>query len=98
MECYIKIFNLGRERMVAVCDKNLIGRVLKDGKLRIEVKESFYKGEIVSIEEALEEIKKATIANIIGNEIIREAIKSNLIHESVVLYISGVAHAQIVKV
>ncbi len=84
--------------MVAVCDKNLIGQVLKEGKLRIEVKESFYKGQILSIQEAIEEIKKATIANLIGNEIIKEAIKSKLVHESVVLYIAGVAHAQIVKV
>ncbi len=84
--------------MVAVCDENLIGQVLKEGKLRIEIKESFYKGAIVSIQEAIEEIKKATIANIIGNEVIKAAIRSKLIHESVVLYISGIAHAQIIKV
>lgn len=84
--------------MVAVCDKNIIGHVFKEGKLRIEIKESFYKGKIVSFEEAIDEIKKATIANIIGNGIIKEAIKSQLIHESAVLHISGIAHAQIIKV
>lgn len=94
----MKIFKVGSDIMVAVCDKDIIGRSFKEGRLRLEVKEAFYRGALVSFEDAIEEIKKSTIANIVGNDIVSKAINCKLIHESIVLRISGVSHAQIIKV
>ncbi|MFQ5763056.1 MAG: DUF424 family protein, partial [Candidatus Bathyarchaeia archaeon] len=54
------------EVMVAICDAELVGRVLRDSDkdLNVEIKESFYKGEIMQLMESVELLSKATVANL----------------------------------
>ncbi|MHA1593606.1 MAG: DUF424 domain-containing protein [Candidatus Baldrarchaeia archaeon] len=98
MRVYLKIWNLGNQIMVAVCDENLLGKKFRDGDLKLEVKEDFYGGELVPIEEGVKAVKKAMIANIVGENIVRELIKENLIVEEAVIRIAGIPHVQIVRI
>ena len=41
--------------------------------------------------------KKADIVNLVGNNAVQEAIKEGLVHPEAVIYISGIPHAQVVK-
>ena len=83
--------------ILATCDCELLGQVLHDGKIMFEVREEFYKGMKVTIEEAIELCKHSTIVNMIGKCIVDQAVKAGLVHPEAILEISGVPHAQIVR-
>jgi hypothetical protein len=50
------------------------------------------------VEDAIELVKESTIVNLIGANIVNKAIEEGLVHPEAVLEISGVPHAQIVKI
>lgn len=97
MRVYLKVRRVQKEVVVAVCDENLLGKKFKEGKLRLHVKEDFYGGRLVSIKEGVDAIKEATIANIVGENIIRKLIEEGLIIEEAVIKIAGIPHVQIIK-
>jgi len=83
--------------LLAVCDAELLGKVLKDGKIFFEVRRDFYDGLKMSVEEAVDLMAQSTIVNMVGRNIVGKAIERGLIHPDAVLNISGVPHAQIVR-
>lgn len=87
----------GHHVLLAACDADLLGRVLREGKIVFEVREDFYKGPKMSVDEAIDLMEKSTMVNMVGNCIVQKAIEKGLIHPEAVLNISGVPHAQIVK-
>ena len=87
----------GNHVLLAACDADLLGRVLREGKIVFEVREEFYKGPKMSVDEAIDLVEKSTVVNIIGNCIVQKAIEKGLIHPEAVLNISGILHAQIIK-
>jgi len=96
-EVYVNVRRRGQFVVLAMCDCELLGRVLRDGKIVFEVREEFYKGHRVSVEEAIELCKQSTIVNMVGQCIVDKALEEGLIHPEAILKISGVPHAQIVK-
>ncbi len=87
----------GRRVLLATCDAELLGKILKEGKIVFKVREEFYKGSKVSVDEAIDLMKQSTIVNMVGQNIVEKAIERGLVHPEAVLKISGVPHAQIVK-
>jgi hypothetical protein len=87
----------GHHVLLAACDADLLGRVLREGKIVFEVREEFYKGPKISVDEAIDLMEKSTVVNMVGNCIVQKAIEKGLIHPEAVLNISGIPHAQIVK-
>lgn len=83
--------------LLATCDAELLGKILKEGKIVFKVREEFYKGSKVSVDEAIDLMKQSTIVNMVGQNIVEKAIERGLVHPEAVLKISGVPHAQIVK-
>ena len=91
---YIKIHKkLGRE-VIAVCDEDLIGKVLDDGEIHFIISEGFYKGEIKTEKEAEEILVNAVNINLVGRESITLALKLKIIEEESIIKIKGVPHAQ----
>jgi len=70
---------------------------LRDGKIVFEVREEFYKGLKMTVEEVIDLMEQSTIVNMVGHNVVNRAIEKGLIHPDAVLKISGVPHAQIVK-
>lgn len=97
MEVYVNLRKWGRFTVLATCDAELLGQVLRDGEIVFEVKESFYKGSKVSVEEAIDLVRQCAIVNMVGRHIVKRAIREGLVHPEAILEISGVPHAQIVK-
>jgi len=95
---YVKKHENNEEVIIAICDKELIGKRLIDKEKNIifYVDPSFYQGELMDIEVAVKELKTATIANLVGNNIVEAAIKEGLVLKETVIEIEGVKHAQIV--
>lgn len=92
---YLKIHQSRDRRIVAICDKNLIGKKLKKGDLEINITERFYKGDELSEEEILKILSEAENINIMGEKSINFAIKHKFIKKSAVITIEGIPHAHI---
>jgi len=88
---------VGNNILLAICDAEILGKTLKKGKISFHVKEEFYKGTKVSIEEAMSMIENSTTVNMIGKNVVQKAIEKGHVHPDAVLKIEGVPHAQIVK-
>jgi hypothetical protein len=88
---------VGGNVLLAVCDAEILGRTLRDGKIVFCVKEEFYKGSKVDIEEAICMIQNSTIVNMIGRNVVERAIEKGYVHPEAVLNIEGIPHAQIVR-
>jgi len=97
LEVYVNVRKWGRCVLLATCDAELLGKILREGKIVFEVREEFYKGSKVSVDEAIDLMKQSTIVNMVGQNIVEKAIERGLVHPEAVLKISGVPHAQIVK-
>jgi hypothetical protein len=91
-----KIYTHGRDIILAVCDKDILGKIFKEGELVLHAKPEFYYGEEIG-EEVAEYFETATIINLLGNRIVELAIKKGLVEEENVLEVEGVKHAQVVK-
>ena len=57
----------------------------------------FYGGNPCSIGEAIILLNNAEQANLVGDKIIKEAIRNKLIDPRAVIYIDGIPHVQIMK-
>ena len=95
---YLKIHRSRDRRIVAICDKNLIGKKLKEGDLEIDITERFYKGEELSEEEILKILSEAENINIIGEKAVNFAIKHKFLKKSEIITIEGIPHAQLYNV
>jgi uncharacterized protein len=94
---YLKIHRSTNQILVAVCDKELIGKKLTKGEIVIDISEYFYKGEIASEETIIQAIKNAPSANIFGTRSVQCAIDSGVLDPECVIYIEGIPHAQIYR-
>ncbi|MFB0501080.1 MAG: DUF424 domain-containing protein [Candidatus Bathyarchaeia archaeon] len=97
MEVYAKMRKWGQCVLLATCDAELLGKILREGKIVFEIHEQFYKGPKMTVEEVIDLMKQSTIVNMVGHKIVKKAIEKGLVHPDAVLKISGVPHAQIVK-
>jgi hypothetical protein len=97
MSISVKVFRRGKEIVVAACDAELLDSFVDDQHI-LRVNGGFYRGHMLSIEEAIEKVRLGTNVNLLGKRIISCAIKAGLIHPEAVTYISGIPHALIVKI
>jgi len=93
----VKVHRRGGVVLVAACDSGLIGRRLKEGELRLEVREEFYGGDSGGEEMLLNRLSMATMANLVGEEVCRIAAEHDYIDPECVMTIEGVPHAQMVR-
>ncbi len=97
MEVYVNLKKVGKNVLLAICDTELLGKTLREGKIVFQVKDEFYNGGRVTVEEAVDMIENSTIVNMVGKCCVENAIKRGYVHPEAVLSIEGVPHAQIVK-
>ena len=94
---YVKVYRVQGEVLLAACDEELLGKTFREGELKLEVKERFYRGELVEEERLKELLEEATIANLTGERCVTRAIELGYIDPERVLRIRGVPHAQMAK-
>jgi len=93
----VKVFREDCHVLVAACDADLLGRTLKEGDVVFEVREDFYGGSLVRVDKAMGLVREATCANLVGSTIVDSAVREGLVHPQSVIRVSGVPHAQIVR-
>ncbi len=97
VDVFVNLKQVGKNVLLAICDCEVLGKTLREGKIVFQVKEEFYKGGRVTIEEAISMIENSTIVNMVGKNCVEKAIQKGYVHPEAVLNIEGVPHAQIVK-
>jgi len=93
----VNLKKIGSNVLLAVCDCELLGRTLREGKIVFHIKNEFYNGRRATVEEAMGMIDNSTIVNLVGKGCVEKAIANGYVHPEAVLKIEGVPHAQIVK-
>lgn len=93
---FVKI-NEAYRRIVAVCDAELIGKMLEQGSMQLEVRGEFYKGEKKTEKEVIEimrvEASEDATFNLVGRKAVQAGIKAGIISKEGVIEIQGVPHA-----
>ncbi len=97
VQVYLRVSETHEHYVVAMCDKSLLGKTLKQGDIFFKVSEEFYGGDLVDLSTCMQHLEKATIANMVGKRTVEAAMNAGLVHEQAVLYIEGHPHAQWVK-
>ena len=97
---YMKVRKHGGSRIVAACEKGLIGKVLEEGSavLDLDVYASFYVGELATVEELKKELRGCSSANLVGKKAVSVAVESGLARETDIKYIKNVPHLQIYRI
>ena len=93
---FVKIIKSYRD-VVAICDKEILGKKFEEGNLQLDVKENFYSGKECSEKEVIEIIQRMSeedaTFNIVGKKAVNAALKSGIIEEIGVKQIQGVPFA-----
>jgi len=92
----MKQYDTGGQLIVAICDKEIIGKKFQEGELTLMLETSFYKGAEASEKEIKDALSSATIANIAGEKAIACAIECGCVDPDTVIFIDGIPHAQMV--
>jgi hypothetical protein len=83
--------------IIAMCDEMLIGKVLEEGNVVIDLKTyaEFYKGALMQPKEYMKGNGKILSANIIGDEAVATAVDNMIIENENIKKINGIpfAHA-----
>ncbi|HEX17030.1 MAG: DUF424 domain-containing protein [Thermoplasmata archaeon] len=97
MKISMKIYKKGEDILIGACDEELLGKRLREGKLRLHVKKTFYGGRLVDEKTFEKYLKEATIANLVGERTVNCAKRLGYVNPECILYIQGIPHAQVVK-
>jgi hypothetical protein len=96
-EMYLKAHQQGAERLIAVCDCDVLGRKFTQGKLCLEVNPDFFGGEKASLKDIEAALAGATMANFVGCKTVFHAISLGYVEKDNVLSIDGILYAQMVR-
>ncbi len=95
---YMKQYDTQGQLLVAVCDKEIIGKKFHEGELTLIVDAGFYKGVDACESEVKDALTCATIANIAGEKAIACAVECGCVDPDTVIFIEGIPHAQMVRI
>ena len=95
---YAKKHETQYQTILAVCDKEHIGKTFEEGEICFTASERFYKGEEVTPEELEKLFDEAQSVNLFGDKCVDIAIKKGLVSEKSARKIKGIKHAQAYRV
>jgi hypothetical protein len=64
--------------LVNICDEELVGRTVAEGRLKVHLSEEFYSGEVVDKGEALRLIRTCSIVNLAGSRSVALAVDNKV--------------------
>ena len=93
MKVYLKIHRRSDIDTVACCDEELLNKIVTEGDLRIEISSSFFGGDLLAIDKAIEILREASYFNIVGENITNMALAQKLLSKEGVRKINNVPMA-----
>jgi len=93
----MRVHRVRAEFVVAACDADLLGRDLPVGEKgrTVKVSAQFYGERRVTREELLWALERATIANLLGERVLRLAAEGGFVRPEATGTLGGVPHAEI---
>ncbi|HJT48316.1 MAG TPA: DUF424 family protein [Nitrososphaeraceae archaeon] len=83
--------------MINICDIELVGSRLQEGELLIDITKEYFQQEIIEAIQAEELLRTCSIANLVGERIVSQAVRMNLAKERSIRRISGIPFLMIFK-
>lgn len=75
MQFFVRTPNYQNSRMLNICDKALLGKVLKKDSFQINISKNFYGQRLVERNEAEALMKTSSILNMVGKDTIEMSIE-----------------------
>ncbi len=95
MRVWVKVYrHWDGNVVVAIADEELMGKEFNEGIKVLKINE-FYKGELMSVDEASRVVEEATIINAVGERAVEMLISKGLVHPEAVKRIKNVPYAQV---
>lgn len=80
--------------LVTVCDPEVLGKTFEEGEFSLTVTEDFYGGDTRTEDEVVDSLSRASVANLVGEEVVELAIDAGYVDEDNVMEIGSTLHAQ----
>ena len=74
MRFFVKTTNYQNSNMLNMCDEDLLGKVIKNGKLQINITQSYYGQRLVEQAEAETLLQSCSILNLVGKNTIQLSV------------------------
>lgn len=91
VKIYVNVIENDQKRIISACDMDLIGKTFEEGEKILDVKESFFKGDVREIEE-LKDIMKDCLFHAVGKNVISFLLKNDVISQNDIIHVSDVPH------
>ncbi|MFW3146154.1 MAG: DUF424 domain-containing protein [Thermoplasmatota archaeon] len=95
---YMKIHHYGGQLTLAACDREILGKKLKQGKVTVVINPGFYGGDLVEGSTVLDMLGKVSNANLFGNRIVELASNAGWVDPGGIMIIEDIKHVQIYDV
>lgn len=97
---YVKVHDGEGGRVVAACDRELVGRILEEGDrfLDLDTYRSFYVGELGKEAELKRHLSEFSSANLVGSRSVAIAVEMGIASEEDIMYINETPYIQIYKI
>jgi hypothetical protein len=97
---YLKIHKTKNGKIIAACDAELVGTVLEEGRLCLDLKahKDFYVGKKANERELIAALRDFSSVNLVGKKVVEIAAKTGIVEEKYIKYIKGIPYIQIYKI
>lgn len=94
----MRLVKVGDESLLAAADRSILNKTFREKNLHITVTEEFYGNVRVSKEAFRSAMQICTVANLVGDTVVAEAIALGYVQPENVLRIAGIPYAQYAKI
>ncbi|MBI2530016.1 MAG: DUF424 domain-containing protein [Candidatus Diapherotrites archaeon] len=89
---------IGKDSVFACCDRELAGKMLKQGEIAFRVDEEFYGNRKTDGKELAKALKENANINLVGKKAVGVALREGIISGNDIIKICGIPHVQIIKI
>ncbi|MGM0397847.1 MAG: DUF424 domain-containing protein [Halobacteriota archaeon] len=83
--------------LVTACDPDVLGETFEEGEVSLTVSEDFYGGEPLDEDAVVDSLARASVANLVGRQVVELAIEAGFVDEANVLEVDSTLHAQFLR-
>jgi hypothetical protein len=74
----VRVVNQKQNRMLNICDAELVGRTVRKGELEMNISKSYYADRIVDESEAKTLLQNSSIINMVGKQTVDLSVKMGI--------------------
>lgn len=91
------IVKIHKKKVLALCDKELLGKKYEEADLQLDLTSNFYKGKEMTKDQVREIIPNFRIINAVGQRSVNLLIEFNLVDTNRILYVQDIPHAECIN-